>query len=160
MQTGELKGPFKATILATLAGLRELHGILLAEQKALLGNDAEALEQLVAQKNHALGEIGPSIQAREQMLQQAGLPGGLVGTEQFISTHFSPAEMLPDWEALVSLSREVEELNVHNGKLARAGERTTREALTILTGRPQSADTYSRKGAQHGELSGYSLGKC
>lgn len=160
MSAAELKGPFLATLQATLADLRRLREILLQEQTALHGKDPEILEQVVQSKNDCLQALQHSVQAREQMLAQLGLPGGLVGAEQFISAHFSPAEMLTDWEALVTVSREVGDLNVHNGKLARAGERTTREALSILTGRPQAAGTYSRKGGQGQQLSGYSLGKC
>lgn len=160
MDTSALKGPFKATILATVAGLRELRTILRSEQDALLGNQVEALERIVRDKADCLQQLEHSVQAREQMLQQLGLPGGLPGAEQFVSANFAPSELLEDWQSLVTLSREVSDLNSHNGKLARAEEQTTREALGILTGRPRSTGTYSSKGAQAHGLSGYSLGKC
>jgi len=160
MDANQLKGPFLATVQSTIAGLTELREVLLNEQDALVGNQPEALEQIVRHKVESLQQLEHGVQAREQILQQAGLPGGLVGAEQFFSANFTPAEMMQDWESLVNLSREVSDLNVHNGKLARAGERTTREALGILTGRPQTTGTYSRKGAESNGLSGYSLGKC
>lgn len=160
MDANALKMPFQATILATVAGLRELRTILLSEQEALLDNEAGALEQIVRDKADCLQQLEHSVQAREQMLQQLRLPAGLPGAEQFVSTHFSPAELLADWQSLVTLSREVSDLNSHNGKLARAREKTTREALGILTGRPQSSGTYSRKGVQLHGLAGCDRGKC
>ena len=160
MATHSLKGPFQATIEASLAGLWQLREVLIAEQAALLGNQAESLEQVVRQKTELLHQLEHSVQAREQLLDQAGLPGGLVGAEQFARQHFAPDELIQSWKQLTELSREVNELNVHNGKLAIAGERTTRKALGILTGRQQTVDTYSRKGLSHTGSSAYSLGKC
>ena len=160
MDTDQLKAPFRATLEASLAGLRRLRRILEDEQQALLGDQPEALEQIVRLKSESLEQLEHSVEAREQILQRLGLPGGLAGAERFVQAHFSPAELLEDWKALLSLSREVGELNRRNGQLALAGERTTREALGILTGRGLGTPTYSRSGAQHGGLPGGSLGKC
>ena len=155
-----LKAPFLATIEASLAGLRQLHEVLLAEQEALLGEEPETLERVVHHKADTLQQLDHSIQAREQLLRQAGLPGGLIGAEQFARQHFRPEELLDTWTELVRLSREVNDLNTHNGQLTLARERTTREALGILTGRPQTTETYSRKGDHASGLAACSLGKC
>lgn len=154
-----LKAPFRATLEASLAELRVLRDILLEEQRALSGGDAASLEQAVRQKNDCLAQLEHSVRAREQMLQQVGLPGGLGGAERFVSQHFAPDELAETWHELLTLSREVAELNDHNGKLALAGERHARQALGILTGRPASPDTYSPRlgGSVAG---GHSLGKC
>lgn len=161
MDAASLKGPFRATLEASLAELERLRDILETEQRALLGQDATALEQAVQQKNSCLEALEHSVKAREQMLAQLGLPGGLGGAEQFLSAHFSPDEikLLEEWRQLVALSREVNELNIHNGKLARAGERSTRQALSILTGRSLAPETYSRKNHSTGHT-GITLGKC
>jgi flagellar biosynthesis/type III secretory pathway chaperone len=160
MNAQSLKRPFRATIEASLAGLRQLHDILLEEQQALLSDQPEALEQIVRQKSESLEQLEHSIQAREQILEQAGLPGGMVGAQQFAHEHFAAEELHEDADALLSLSNEVRDLNIHNGKLTLARERTTREALGILTGRPQDNDTYSRSGAGGRRLAAYSLGRC
>lgn len=159
MDATTLKGPFRATLEASVAELERLRDILEIEQRALLGQDATALEQAVQQKTSCLEALEHSVKAREQMLAQLGLPGGLGGAEQFLSAHFSPDELLEEWEQLVTLSRAVAELNIHNGKLAMAGERSTREALSILTGRPLAPETYSRKSRSTGST-GVTLGKC
>lgn len=154
----DLKRPFRATIETSLAALGRLREHLAAEQRALRTRDVEALEQAVRAKRQCLEMLEHSIKARDQILSQLGLPDGLGGTEQFLSSHFSPEELLSEWQQLTELSREVAELNLHNGKLAVASERITREALAILTGRPLSPDTYARKPRSSG--GGISLGKC
>lgn len=159
MDAASLKGPFRATLEASLAELGRLRDILETEQQALLGQDATALEQAVQEKTRCLETLEHSVKAREQMLAQLGLPGGLGGAEQFLSAHFSPDELLAEWQQLVALSREVAELNIHNGKLAMASERSTREALSILTGRPLAPETYTRKSRSTG-CTGITLGKC
>jgi flagellar biosynthesis/type III secretory pathway chaperone len=160
MNPATLKRPFRATIEASLAGLRQLHDILVEEQQALLSDQPEALEQIVRQKAESLQQLEHSIHAREQILEQAGLPGGMVGAQQFACQHFESDELCGDAEALMSLSGRVRDLNIHNGKLTLARERTTREALGILTGRPQDNGTYSRRGSAGRGLAAYSLGKC
>lgn len=157
-----LKGPFRATLDASLKGLGELVPILQEEQAALTGKDAEKLEGVVARKLELLKELEHSVLAREQILKQAGcVSGGLPGSEQFIRQHFSPDEIVADWKKLLMLSKQVDDLNTQNGKLALAGERTTRQALSLLTGRSQESDTYSGRRKPNGSsTSGYSLGKC
>lgn len=145
-----------------MRGLRELAPVLREEQEALSGSDPETLEQIVERKTALLQDLQSSVLAREQILQQCGLAKGLPGSEQFIRQHFTPGEILADWKALVTLSREVDELNTHNGKLALAGERSTRQAIGILTGRSTEPNTYKRRRGPPGKQSGPggSLGKC
>ncbi len=160
MDADQLKTPFRATLEASLSDLRRLRQILQDEHQAMLGAQPEALEQIVRLKSEALEQLEHSVEAREQILSELGLPGGLIGTEQFVQSHFSPAELLEDWKTLLSLSREVGELNRRNGQLALASERTAREALGILTRRDPGNPTYSRSGAQRSSLPSGSLGKC
>ncbi len=154
-----LKAPFRATLDASLAELRVLRDILEKERRALGGNDVTLLEQVVRQKHDCLAQLEHSVRARERMLQQAGLPGGLSGTERFVEAHFTAKELGDTWRELLQLSREVAERNDHNGKLALAGERQTREALGILTGRPATPETYSPRPGNT-LAGGHSLGKC
>lgn len=154
-----LKNPFRATIDASLKGLSELLPIMREEQAALTGTNAESLEQVVSRKVEKLKELEHSVMAREQILKQAGSGSGLEGSEHFIRQHFSPQEILQDWQKLLELSKSVDEMNTHNAKLAFAGEKTTRQALSILTGRDAEKATYSRR-RQVDTSSGVSLGKC
>lgn len=154
-----LKNPFRATLDATLSGLRALVDTLREEQAALTGNDPQRLEDCVKRKVAQLQQLEHSVVAREQIQKQAGLEGGLAGAEQFIRGHFTPDEILADWQALKQLSREADELNIQNGKLALAGERSTRQALSILTGRVAQKDTYGKR-PDRSNGGGFSFGKC
>lgn len=159
MSDSPLKSPFRATLEATAQGLGVLVQILRDEQAALSGSDAQTLETCVQRKLEQLQQLEHSVMAREQILQQADCNSGLQGSEQFIREHFTPDEILALWKKVQHLSSEVDELNAHNGKLAMAGERATRQALSILTGRQSANDTYGRQG-QDGSLSRLSLGKA
>jgi len=154
-----LKGPFLATLEASISGLRVLAQTLQEEQAALTGNDPQRLEDCVQRKIQQLQQLEHSVLAREQILKQTDCGNGLAGTEQFLRRHFQPQEILAQWQELQSLSQQVDELNISNGKLAMAGERSTRHALSILTGRSEEPQTYGRK-AGKGAAAGYSLGKC
>ena len=156
----QLNNAFKASVEASIAGLRDLAVILKKEQQALGGNNVQALEEVVEEKQQLLAALHHSVQAREQIQRQAQLATGLAGGEVFIREHFSPAEISSSWKTLVKLSKEVDALNSQNGKLAHACERTTRQALGILTGRSQEQDTYEAGSAVNASLGGYSLGKC
>jgi len=154
-----LKHPFRATIESSLKGLGELIEVLRKEQAALNGTEPEKLEQLVNRKLELLTDLEHSVMAREQILAQAGSGSGLEGSEQFIRQHFTPEEILEEWQQLLELSKTADELNTQNAQLAFAGEHTARQALSILTGRIQEPNTYTRRGAGRGN-SGLSLGKC
>lgn len=154
------KAPFRATLDATLEGLRGLLETLNEEQQALCGDNPDQLEQCVQRKTEQLQQLQHSVQAREQILSQLKLPAGIPGAEQFIRSQFTPTEILKDWQALKRLAIKVEAINTHNGKLAFAGERSTRQALGILTGRPAGDDiTYGRRRRQ-ARVGSVSLGKC
>ena len=156
----QLNNAFKASVEASIAGLHTLADVLKKEKMALTGDNAQTLEDVVSEKLQVLTELQHSVQARDQIQKQAQVPPGLAGGEAFVREHFSVTEMASNWKILVSLSKEVDELNSQNGKLALAGERTTRQALGILTGRDQKQDTYKRGLAGKASLGGYSLGKC
>jgi flagellar biosynthesis/type III secretory pathway chaperone len=154
-----LKKPFRATVDATLNELRGLIATLQDEHAALTGSDPRQLEESVQRKNAQLQQLEHGILAREHIQKQAGCEAGLAGAEQFMRKHFTADEILADWQALKQLSQQAEQLNTQNGKLALAGERTTRQALGILTGRTEQNDTYGRH-ARPPSSGSLSLGKC
>lgn len=160
MANDELKNAFRATVEASLEGLRTLADVLNEEAEALGSNNPAQLEQAVARKVEALQRLEPSIQAREQIQAQCQFGPGLDGGEQFVRHNFSPKEMLAPWKELVELAVNVDSLNTRNGKLAVANENQTRQALNILTGRTEQANTYNKGPATKRPLGGYSLGKC
>jgi len=111
----------------------------------------------VQDKLALLKQLAPSVQARDRMQKTAGLEAGLEGGERLVEMLGDPA-LDRDWTELARLAKIVADLNDRNAQLAMQGQRATRTALGILTGRAAMDDTYSglrRKGA----AASYSLGK-
>ena len=158
MDRSQLTKAFSATVQASLHGLQSLESILEREQAALSGRDAGALERVVAEKLDLLKQIDHGVKARDRLQQQAGFAPGLEGGGALVDSLQRDA-LSGDWSALVALAGHIAALNDRNGQLAMQGQRATRAALNILTGRPERQDTYS--GLRRGEkaAAGYSLGK-
>lgn len=156
--TADLQG-FAAGVQRTLAALQRLETVLLAEQSALSGSDPEALEQAVRAKVAALAELEPVVAERDTLQQRLGAGPGVAGGEQLVAGAPSGAKVRSHWEALKALAARVEKLNVQNGQLALQGEKTARQAVSILTGRPAEPQVYGRRGSAGGALGGSTLGK-
>ena len=149
---------FTATVQASLHGLNSLEAVLTREQAALIGRDPDALQQVVGEKLALLKEVASSVQARDRLQRAAGVAVGNGGGDRLVEQARDPG-LAADWQAMTSLAQRVAEHNDRNGQLAMQGQRTTRTALGILTGRPTGDDTYEglrrrRSGTEH-----YTLGK-
>ena len=154
MDSAQLIKAFTATVQASLHGLRSLEPVLRAEQDALTGTDPEQLERLVRQKMSLLKQLDHSVQARDRLQQAAGLDEGLDAGSALVEKLNQP-QLTADWRALTSVAETVARLNDENGQLANQGQRATRTALGILTGRPEDEHTYSalkRKSAADSRL--------
>ncbi len=158
MESAQLIKAFSATVQASLHGLQSIEPVLLKEQAALSGRDAEALEQVVAEKLALLKQLQNSVQARDRLLQSAGFSGGNDGGDKLVAA-LKIETLSEDWAALNALAHTVTELNDRNGQLAAQGQRATRTAIGILTGREESNDTYSTLKRGRSAVAGYSLGK-
>jgi len=159
MDRDQLIKAFSATVQASLHGMDALEQLLQREQALLSGRDAEALEQIAQEKLALLKQLQHSVEGRDRLQQAAGLQAGLEGGSSLVESVQQPA-LRNDWERLVEQAQRVAELNEINGRLLAQRQRTTREALGILTGRPEQQDTYStlRRGGSRA-AAGYSLGK-
>ena len=159
MDSAQLIKAFTATVQASLHDLRSIEPVLRQEQALLTGKDPAQLEQLVGEKLTLLKQLEQSIQARDRLQKAAGLEEGLAGGSALVETLQQPA-LTADWQALTTLAQTVAELNDRNGQLANQGQRTTRTALGILTGRPETEDTYSTLRRKQRGLTRYSLAKA
>lgn len=159
MDKDQLIKAFGATVQASLHGMDALEQLLQREQALLSSRDAEALEQIAGEKLALLKQLQHSVDGRDRLQQAAGLQAGLEDGSRLVESAQQPA-LRSDWERLVEQAQRVAELNEINGRLLAQRQRTTREALGILTGRPEQQDTYStlRRGGARA-TAGYSLGK-
>lgn len=158
MDTQQLIKAFAATVQSSLHGLQSIEPVLRREQQALTGKDPELLAEIVAEKLALLKELEHSIQARDRVQKAAGLEVGLGGGSQLVEAMAQPA-LTRDWSQLTDLAHTVAALNDRNGQLALHGQRTTRTALGILTGRTEANDTYSPLRRKQAGVASYSLGK-
>lgn len=151
---------FQATVDATILGLESLIVALKKEQNCLTGNNPQQLEHIVVEKLTLLEELQHSIAARNQLQLNLQLPIGLAGGESFLKQNKAPAGVIKIWDKLVKLSDEVSILNNTNGQLANQGERATRQAIAILTGRDNQNDTYAANPRKKQGLSNHNFGKA
>jgi len=158
MESAQLIKAFAATVQASLHDLRLIEPVLKREQTVLTGNDPVQLEQVVQEKLALLKQLEHSVQARDRLLKAAGLEPGSEGGGKLVETLNQP-QLSTDWEALTTLAGTVANLNDHNGQLANQGQRATRTALGILTGRPEKEDTYSTLRRKRGGATSYTLGR-
>ncbi len=159
MDSEQLLKAFTATVQASLHGLQTIEPVLRREQDALTGRDPGALDQVVREKLELLKQIEHGIHARDRLQQTAGFGQGLEGGQQLVDA-VNNAALARDWSMLVELASQVAELNNYNGQLAVQGQRSTRMALGILTGRNAQEDTYSTLRRKRGPAAGYNFGKA
>lgn len=158
MDSEQLIKAFTATVQANLHGLQLLEPVLRREQAALTGKDPARLEQVVREKLALLRQLEPGVQARDRLQRAAGMAAGLDDGARLVAS-LGHAPLSAEWTEMVRLARTVAELNDRNSRLALQGQRTTRMALGILTGRPLHNDTYSTLRRRGGALAGQSLGR-
>lgn len=158
MEHAQLVKAFAATVQASLHGLQTLEPILVREREALSGREPDRLEAVVREKLTELKSLEPSIKARDRLLAIAGLVGGIEGGGQLVS-QVNDIALAEHWSQLVDLAGRVAALNDQNAQLANQGQRATRAALGILTGRPDRDDTYAslRRGRSN-KSSSHTLG--
>ena len=135
---------FQATVESGIAGLEGLIALLHEEQAALLSANGEALADVVQRKAAQLETLSHSSQARDHLLGSIGLPIGPPGAVGFLEQMKAPQVARETWERHHTLSVEAARLNEYNGRLAIQGERNTRKALSILTGRQTDTNTYGK----------------
>ncbi|MCB1784902.1 MAG: flagellar protein FlgN [Chromatiaceae bacterium] len=158
MDRDQLSGAFSATVQASLHGLQTLQQLLSREQAALTGRDPELLQQIVTEKLAVLKELASSVQARDRLQKAAGFEQSLEGGSTLVDRLGLP-DLQRAWNQLTELAQTVADLNLRNGQLAAQGQRATRAALGILTGRPTSDDTYAGLRRRASGADRYSLGK-
>jgi len=158
MDNEQLIKAFTATVQASLHGLQLLEPVLRREQTALTGKDPELLRQVVEEKLGLLRQLEPGVQARDRLQQAAGLEPGLDGGGRLVAS-LGHLPLAADWAEMTRLAKIVAELNDRNSQLAMQGQRATRAALGILTGRPTHDDTYTTLRRRGGALAGQSLGR-
>ena len=159
MQTEQLVTTFKATVQASLHGLQSLEPVLEQEHQALTGRDPAGLEAIVGQKLALLKQLRHSVDARDRLQQTAGFPSGNAGGDALVSA-LADTALATDWSELRDIAGRIAAANDRNGQLAMQGQRATREAIGLLTGRDQTEHTYGTLRHRKRAAGGYSLARA
>jgi flagellar biosynthesis/type III secretory pathway chaperone len=156
MTNEQLLNAFRATVQASLHGAQTLEAVLEREAQALTGRDPAALEAVVKEKLALLQQLQHSVQARDRLQQAAGHPTGNPGAAALVDASGDPT-LSADWQSLLAHAATIARLNDRNGQLAAQGQRATRQAIGILTGREATEHTYSAVKHRRRAVAGYSL---
>lgn len=133
-------------------GLERLRAVLGDEHVALTTRDTAQLEKLTAAKQALLEELEQLGRTRQGVLAQAGVTLDRSGFETLLS-RFSGSEgreLTEAWQAIQEVLRACQEQNRINGLVLDASHRATQQALGILLGQSNDANTYDAQGAIRG----------
>ena len=145
-------------IIEELALLREFVALLGREQQALIPGDIERLLPLAEEKSRQAAALGRLADARNQLLQKAGLAPDKSGMETWLASQEPTAPSRADWATLLTLAAEAKLQNEINGKLIDNRMRHNRHALAVLHAAADQAMLYGPDGQAHATGSGRSLG--
>lgn len=149
---------FVTTVSQGLVSMERLVAIMEEETEALTRLNPQRLDEVVQRKLAQLRELEKSVTLRERLQKSLGLKPGLAGGTAFVDKPTTPQALRTQWQSYCELAQRLEQRNNLNGQLARQGAQSTRQALGMLTGRPQDDGLYQAGKRRRGGLRGYSLG--
>jgi flagella synthesis protein FlgN len=136
------------SILTTeVAQLAELASLLEREHEALVANNIETLEGLMAQRGLATSRLLDAEEERRNLCRMHGRGIDAAGVMQLMAWCDSQGTLKSRWEECAKGAARCRELNDRNGALVIARMKRVETLLTTLTGQPREAPTYGPKGA-------------
>lgn len=114
----------------------ELHQLLASEGEALMQRDVDAVEQLSRRKGEQSAELERLAQLQQTLLQEGGLPFTGEGLRQMIEAQppSMAAHLSKLQQQLHSLLEQCQKINLVNGNIIAANQRSAETALQILRG--------------------------
>jgi len=149
----------EAASLALIAEETEAVQALLAlvenEQQALIqAANAEALQQLTAQKAEAVGRISELTRRRYTLLGTQGFRPDETGMGDWIAEQADPA-LLERWAFLVSIAQQIKTLNQMNGQLIAKLMSQNQTILSVFGIETKGSGLYGPDGRAQGFGTGY-----
>ena len=142
------RSAFLAGLRAELAGFRELHQILLAEQDCLLRADAQALPELIEIKSRQLERLHTLAGQRSGYLAAHHLDPGRRGMQEWLGrlAGADKSELAALWQEVLETAAQARALNSSNGGLIGARLNHNQAALAALQSAARSLSTYGPDG--------------
>ncbi len=128
--------------------LEQLQQALKNEYQALSDNNMPAIETIAREKTVLMDSLEDLDKERRNILSSAGLNLRATGIEDFLQNDNSgqAAELKTTWTKIADLTRQCEKQNNINGIIIENNKQHTENALSILQGKQQGTELYSRQG--------------
>jgi len=142
------RNAFVAGLRAELAGFRELHQILLAEQDCLLRADAQALPELIEIKSRQIERLHALAGQRGGYLSAHRFDPGRSGMQKWLTglAGADRSELAALWQEVLDTAAQARALNSSNGGLIGARLNHNQAALAALQSAARSLSTYGPDG--------------
>lgn len=128
--------------------LQQLLNALNNEHKALSENDHKSLHEISEEKILLMEHLEDLNKERRVILENAGLDITSTGIEDFFqnTTSAKAPHMKALWAEVSKVTRQCDKQNNINGIIIEANKRHTENAISILQGKQQNTELYSKNG--------------
>lgn len=128
--------------------LQQLILALNNEHTALSENNLEAVQTIAEEKILLMEHLEDLNKERRTVLEVAGLDITSTGIGDYFENTKSPRapQMKALWSEISNLTSQCDKQNNINGIIIESNKRHTEKALSILQGKQQNTDLYSKKG--------------
>lgn len=150
-----------ATTVATaikseLETLQALHLLLQQEHSALIQGDVDLLLKLVPRKNELLEQLSSLSNTRSRDFFATGHENTPAGMEAWLKNCGADGQTRENWNKLITLAREADQLNRDNGILIETSLRHNQQALAVLQA---AANPGTGLYGRNGQISGIATGR-
>lgn len=150
--TSEQQNHLAGLLTAELQCANALEAVLKREHDILLSSVPEEITRISAEKQLLMRQLQQQLVQRDQFLLQFSLPPGNPGTDKLLKDQPAESRAAMLWKALRELAVALRDQNEINGGIVSLGQRHTKQALQILSGRKNDNDyTYGPEGTPRDE---------
>ena len=128
--------------------LQQLLVALNKEHKALVDKNIDSIQSISEEKIVLMEHLEDLDKERRNLLDNAGLDITSTGVGDFIQNSNSPRapQIKALWNEISNISKQCDKQNNINGIIIESNKRHTENALSILQGKPQNTELYSKNG--------------
>lgn len=147
--TTEQQNHLAGLLTAELQCAKALEAVLKREHDILLSSVPEEITSISSEKQLLMKQLQQQLVQRDRFLLQFSLPPGNPGTDLLLKDQPAETRAATLWKALRELAVALRDQNEINGGIVSLGQRHTKQALQILSGRKSNNDhTYGPEGTQ------------
>ncbi len=143
----QYRSQLSALFQAELDCAARLDALLAAEANALASRDADAMEQVIADKHAVTREFEVLETQRKQLVSSSGFSDDPIGMDACIAWCDEGGEIAGHWQGLMSRISNCQHQNRINGAQVDANRRYVQQALSLLRGQAPQTSLYNATGA-------------